>query len=268
MISLIHLFCIINFSILGQCYNLLDRYYPSNNIDIHISQCPSNIDCVSMIFKANNILQVPGTYMNINWYFNEVDTANVLYNGKNDIIFKNMENQYGKTEFQLHDGKILEFNMIINPYGISETILYNIILHELGHVYLLAHSEFKDSVMGYKLDILPSGIIQSTDELIELTRDDCNGLYKRLIRDIYKNNDYVVFLYRMKSIFCTTLQENYILEDPNKIIKSVIVSPNDNRALRQNKLNINRQKNNFSPDKSALNKIRKISKSSRGFIRG
>lgn len=206
-------------------YKLLDRYYDNNIIDIHVSTCPPNIDCITMLFEANSILQVPGNYRHVNWFFNARETPTLSDNGINEIIFKHTHKHKGKTEFKVLNGKVLEFNMIIDPYKLTNNTLYNVILHELAHVYLLGHSEYKDSVMGYKLDVYNDKIIQATEK-IYLTNDDCLGLYDKLIKDMYNNNNqYKSHLQKTKNIHCSNFKNNYILEDPNKITPSILQEP-------------------------------------------
>jgi hypothetical protein len=220
-----HILAIFNLSILISGFNLLDRYYISNDINIHITSCPEYIDCVPIIFEANNVLQVPGSYINIKWHFDDNDILNTKSDNKNKIIFRQISN-FGKTEFKVQNGRILKFNMFINYSNLSTETLYNIILHELGHVYLLGHSEFKDSIMGYKLSMLNDRVLPATNKL-QLSQDDCNGLYTKLIKDIkHKDYTYAMYLRQMKNIYCPTLSHNFILEDPNKIVQSEISKTN------------------------------------------
>lgn len=234
--KLFRLFSLVNLFDTVCSYNLLDRYYFNNIIDIHVTECHVNLDCIQILFDANRVLQVPGNYRHINWYFDAVDSPNTHNNGINEIIFKYEPNYKGQTEFKIQNGKILEFNMLINPYGLSKESLYNIILHELAHVFLLGHSEYKDSIMGYNLIILPNGQVRN-DKKLQLTNDDCLGLYAKLINDI-KNIDYVYSLYlvKMSDSYCSMTQKNYILEDPNKIVPSVLKLPKKSEQQRSSNI--------------------------------
>ena len=205
-------------------------------------------------------------YRNITWHFDDNDILNTKANNKNKIVFRQISN-IGKTEFKVHHGRILEFNMFINYINLSPETLYNIILHELGHVYLLGHSEFKDSIMGYKLEVLPNGSIQSSNVTITLSQDDCEGLYSRLVRDL-NDNAYVSYLQLMESIYCTTLRDNYISEDIKKNTPSKQDSTISNELPRRNDLTRVRN-NNFSPNRNRRNRIGKISQTNKHrFIRG
>ena len=203
-------------------YNLLDHYYSNNVLDIHVTPCLGNIDCIPMLFDVNRVLQVPGNYRHINWHFDAVDSANLSNNGINEIIFKYGSIYKGQTEFKLHNKKITEFNIIINPYGLSTETLYNTILHEMSHIYLLAHSQYKDSIAGYKIDVLPNGHIEQSTQKLQLTNDDCLGLYAKLIYDII-NIDYIYSLYleRMCDIFCSWTSHNYVLKEPDTPVSSI-----------------------------------------------
>jgi hypothetical protein len=170
-----------------------------------------------MIFEANSVLQVPGSYININWYFDEFKSRSFSDNGINEIIFDQTSNTKGKTEFKIQNGIVMEFDIVINHRGLSPENLYNVILHELGHVYLLGHSEYDDSIMGYVLDMLSNGQIQKTDKLV-LTYDDCIGLYNVLIRDIsIVEYTYYTHLNHIKNVYCERMPRNYILKDDIKI---------------------------------------------------
>ena len=207
-------------------YNLLERIYSNNVIDIHISACPVDINCILMLFEANAVLQVPGSFIHVNWYFDAVETTNIKTNNLNEIIFKYQPDYKSQTEFQVQNGIVLEFNMFISIYNLTPEHLYNVILHELGHVYLLAHSEYKDSIMGYKLGILPNGYPKKEEKLY-LSNDDCIGLYKILINNIQtKDYIYSIYLEQMRDNYCGRLYKNYILEDPSLIIQSKLKKNN------------------------------------------
>lgn len=205
-------------------YDLSKRQYKNNNIDIHVSKCPANINCVLMLFEANDIWQVPGNYFHVNWYFDAVQTPNTHINGMNEIIFTYEPDYQGQTEFQVQNGIILEFNMYISLLNLQYEHLYNVILHELGHVYLLSHSEYKDSVMGYKLGLLNDKLI--SEPKLQLTVDDCLGLYNVLVQNKQHGDyKYARYLEQMQNSYCYTLPRNYIFEDPSKIVSSKIKNP-------------------------------------------
>lgn len=210
--------------VLTDSYNLLDRYYSSNTIDIHVGPCPLGIDCATVLFEANSVLQVPGNYKHINWYFDAVDSISMSDNGINEIIFKNTNSYKGQTEFKVQNKKILEFNIVIDPYSLSYETLYNIILHELAHVYLLTHGDYKDSIMGYKLDVLYDGYVMPDSSKLQLSKDDCYGLYDKLISDVeVYDNLYKDHLIKMKAMYCSKQIDNYILEESDQKSNLIII---------------------------------------------
>ena len=93
----------------------------------------------------------------------------------NRIIFK--PGYIGYTEFTLfNNNSIKYFTVYINPFNLSYITLYNVILHELSHIYLLGHGEDKNSISGFVIyRNLQNELIQSKYKLI-MTYDDCLGL--------------------------------------------------------------------------------------------
>lgn len=74
--------------------------------------------------------------------------------------------------------------MLINPYGLIRTTMYNVVLHEIAHVVLLDHGEYRDSLSGYLLRVMPTGYIIQATERFKMTEDDCYGIYIKMINDI------------------------------------------------------------------------------------
>jgi hypothetical protein len=185
-------------------FRLMPEHYKTNILDIYVGICPQHIDCPVLLFEANKILQVPGSYRNINWHFNNNYSDNYSNNSKNEIFF--VSNTYpGATTFEINNNTIQEFNMIINPYNIDETTLFNIILHEMMHVYLLDHDTTKISISSFIL-VLDNNIIVNSSKRLKLTKDDCLGLYEKLINDIIKHDLlYFYYLYKVKNIYCNNI---------------------------------------------------------------
>ena len=224
--------------VLCGCYKLLDRKYASNNIDIHVGDCPVDVDHVSMLFNAVDELTLPGNYRHINWYFDSEWENGTYVNNKNEILFTHMDNDVAYTEFQVayvadrsevkklfQPGKktknkkrknlekiIVEFDMIINPYGLTEETLYNVILHEMTHVFLLDHGEYEDSLSGITLRLNSSGDIIQYPDKQSIRQDDCYGIYQKMIDDILNvNKKYAENLETMKS-HCENYRRNeYII---------------------------------------------------------
>lgn len=205
---------------LGSCYELLDRKYSKNSIDIHIGECPIDVDHISMIFEAANELTLPGNYRQINWFFDASWGNNTHENGRNEILFKYLNNEHGYTQFQVlnnnEERTILEFDMVINPYGLTRKTLYNIILHEMTHIFLLGHGEYSDSIAGFVIGVGAESrrVIQSK-ERIKISRDDCYGIYQKMIDDIivdYNDYEYANNLNNVMLIHCPKYRENYYNE--------------------------------------------------------
>lgn len=93
----------------------------------------------------------------------------------NRIIF--MPGYVGYTEFILFNNNTIKyFTVYINPTNLSYITLYNVILHELSHIHLLGHGEYKNSISGFVIyRDLQNNIIPSKYKLI-MTYDDCLGL--------------------------------------------------------------------------------------------
>lgn len=197
-------------------YNLLNHKYKSADIDIYVS-CPKNIECSSMLFNANYLLHVPGSYFNINWHFLEKTLNDVHNNGLNDIIFTYDTTYKGKTIFKKKNEYIVEFNSYISLYKTNYIELYNIILHEMGHIYLLNHSEYSDSIMGYVIFTKPDGE-SITSNLLGLTTDDCNGLYHNLIQNKqYEDILYTEYLIQIRDVYCNRLPNNKLISNKESI---------------------------------------------------
>lgn len=214
--------CIVTAIWISDGYKLLERSYYNNDIDIHVGPCPIDIDCVTMIFDAADEFVLPGNYRQINWYFDGVQTQNYQNNGLNELFFKYMPDNKGHTEFKTLSGKILEFNMNINPYGLTRTTIYNVIVHEFSHVFLLGHGEYQDSITGFLLPVLPSGnIIQSTQKL-KMTSDDCYGIYIKMIDDIILYNyKYANSLNTVMSKHCPTYPSNKLIPSSNLFVPMI-----------------------------------------------
>jgi hypothetical protein len=187
----------------------------SNSIDVHVGKCPDDIDCVSMLFDAVAELTLPGNYRHINWKFNSVKSINSDSNGVHEIYFMYIPNQKGQTTFKLLNGFILEFEMLINPYGLTKNTIYNVILHEMAHVFLLDHGEYRDSISGYILRVMPNGDIVQANKRITMTEDDCFGIYIKMITDIIMTNyTYAVHLNNIMQTQCKKYKPNTILALP------------------------------------------------------
>jgi hypothetical protein len=193
--------------ILTATFRLSPEHYSTNVLDIYVGPCPQHIDCPVLLYEANAILQVPGTYRHINWHYNTNYTNyddNFNNNSKNEIFFVNAAYP-GATYFVSNNNTIQEFDVIINPYKIDETTLFNIILHEMMHVYLLDHDNTKISISSFVL-VLNNDIIVNSSKRLKLTKDDCLGLYEKLINDIIKTDLlYFYYLYKMKNIYCNNI---------------------------------------------------------------
>jgi len=174
-------------------YVVSDLIYETNDINFVISRCPNNIDCTTLIFNAIYVCNVPGSYRNFNleFYNNEIHDEN-----NNNIIFDFFENGHGKTVFTVdsYSNIIKKVDVYINPYGLDFITLYNVVLHEIAHVMLLEHSKQPNSIMEYKIILDKNNNIINNNKRLNLTKDDCYGIYMKLIYDILFTN----YLYALK----------------------------------------------------------------------
>ena len=205
-------------------FKLMENYYPYNIIDIYVSPCPQNVDCTSMLFEANKELQVPGNYRHINWHFNNLEPFSIV-NKINTITFKNDYNYKARTSFEINNNEIVSFKTIISTYSLTTNALYNTILHEMSHIYLLDHGSYSDSITGYKLTLMANNQIYFKQKL-QLTKDDCLGLYAKLIDDIIiNNNQYALYLENMRDIYCPKTTSNNLVELDPSLLSPSLSSP-------------------------------------------
>lgn len=190
-------------------YKLLERKYDNNSIDVYVGQYPPGVECISMLFNTVDELSMPGNYRHINWKFNSVKTINSENNDLNEIYFMYIPDHKGQTTFKVLNGIILEFEMLINPYGLTRTTMYNVVLHEMAHVFLLDHGEYRDSLSGYLLRVMPTGGIVQATERIKMTEDDCYGIYIKMINDIIMSDyTYAIYLNNLMQSQCKKYETN------------------------------------------------------------
>jgi len=81
--------------------------------------------------------------------------------------------------------------------------MYNIVLHEMAHVFLLDHGEYRDSLSGYLLRVMPTGGIVQATERIKMTEDDCYGIYIKMINAIIMSDyTYAIHLNNLMQSQC------------------------------------------------------------------
>ena len=199
----INIFCI-------NSYNTMNLSYDTNTINFTISGCPYNIDCSTLIFNALDICNVPGSYRNFNLDFNNnINNNNINNNNVNNIVFTYFDKGYGKTLFSIDPitNIINSVDVYINTYKMDINTIYNILLHEFGHVMLLDHSDEKDSIMGYSI-MLDKYNNNINNKKLKLTQDDCFGIYIKLINDIiYKDYKYAFMLNRAMLKNCNDISD-------------------------------------------------------------
>ena len=196
-------------------YEISSLKYTNNNIKFRVMPCPYNIDCTSLIFNAMSECNVPGSYRNFIWEFSNNPFEKTDHNGINNIIFKSIQGGSGYTRFSIdvNNRDILEVDVTVDPTGMDELNIYNILLHELCHVMLLRHGEKTDSVMGYSVNVDLFGTPILTYDKLYVTQDDCQGIYMKLITDmIYYDHIYAIKLNNMMIKYCNELPHNIISE--------------------------------------------------------
>lgn len=209
------------FNVISLCipYQLSDLKYTTDNIEFKIMKCPQYIDCTSLVFNAMSECNLPGSYRNFIWEFSDNPFEETEHNGINNIVFKYMPEYTGITRFSIDEftNEIIEVDVIIDPIGLDELNIYNILLHELGHVMLLKHSDNYDSIMSYAVYVDSYNNPIPIYEKKYITRDDCYGIYMKLITDII-NYDYIyaVKLNNMMIKFCNEISENIVYNLPQK----------------------------------------------------
>ena len=190
------------------CYKTTDLYYQSNNIDIYIEDCPTSVDCIPLIIETAHKWMLPGISFNINWIIKDPAIDSSYYTLKNEISFKHNTNHYGFTVFQSIEKAILNFKIFISPYGITQNVLYNILLHEFGHVFLLQHSFYKDSVMGYKILTNLDKTVNIYQEKITFSDDDVSGIYSIELAKHSNNIKNIAFSNYLYSLYLQELERH------------------------------------------------------------
>jgi hypothetical protein len=161
--------------------------------------CPVQLDCVSLLTRAySKFSDIPVTnHLAFEFSQNRLLTPccqssqwSVHFHVLGDDEF---EGGVGGTTFRLSPVTrvISKVTVHIDPFGLNVVTLKNVLLHEMGHLFLLNHSLYTDSVMGYRV----RNRYNPFEKELNITYDDHLGLvssYAWQTHQMYKFNSHDV----------------------------------------------------------------------------
>ena len=194
-----------------------------------------------------------------------VTNVNYINNNFNRLCFDTTITDPGITRHFFDDNYLTVKNIItkVNPYfGRTEEMLYNILVHEFGHVNLLDHSKVLYTVMHTPLRYIDNFYILSTTKHL-ITKDDIYGIANRINRDrfleliINNSKNYKQVLQSLMIVTTSQFVSNQILEDSD--INLYFNSQYDQQDIVDARVNFIDQQN-----KIPANNTLKIAKTGKG----
>ena len=156
--------------LLVDCYVLHNYTHKSNVLPLNVGPCPFAhcdllvLDAINAFRFENEVFQIQPSFLTM--YEHPVGQLTFV-----------PQSSHSFTVFILGErNTVLKYNVYIGTHLLSSDQIYNVILHELMHVFLVDHGEYSDSISGHVVQV---GGQQSR---LRVTQDDYKGLVESGLR--------------------------------------------------------------------------------------
>lgn len=177
------------------CFTVLQFRYPVSFLKFNVHECPVHLDCISLLEDAyKKFHDIPVTNHLSFVFTKNKKLVPCCRNSQWNVHFHTLskdqfEGGVGGTTFRLSSVThvISKATVHIDPFGLHIQTLKNVLLHEMGHLFLLNHSLYTDSVMGYRV----KSRYNPFEKGLHITYDDHLGLvssYAWQTHNTYKPN--------------------------------------------------------------------------------
>lgn len=151
-------------------YVLHNYTHKTNVLPLNIGTCPFQ-HCDLLVLDAINAFRFENEVYQIKPSFHS------LYEHPTGQLTFVPQSSHSFTVFLLgQENAILKYNIFIGTNLLTVDQIYNVLLHEFMHLFLVDHGEFSDSISGYKVQV------GSLQERLQMTQDDYKGLVESGLR--------------------------------------------------------------------------------------